>query len=521
MQLDDNLIHQDANGFPSVVKYCTKDGETTVYACNVAKRKKSSKKESVCVVNCVKRMIGLSYKEFMELNDHSVFGNCKVFEKNGIPYFKISPNDTEGKNGVEVASEIFKVIKKVADSRLDCSGKIDCYVTVPANYKENQRDAIIAAAAMADLTVQGIFTEPTAAAMSWCHEESNRKTLKHDTKMLIFDFGGGTLDLSVIRYCKEGDKFDVMTTGGNPRLGGEDVNVLVSNYFTRTYGDKIPKKYREKGKKHPEFLRECEEAKIQLSHKELVEFTIIDENAEDDEGEIKFDITLAALNQEINVHMKDKIKRCILSLLLDQVISNCHLSPSVISHIFMVGGSSQLQGVRDIIRDIFPASTKIHVDDINPVSCVAMGALHQAEGFRNGSGSCKFTECVNFSYGLLSGNKAAILLHKNTAIPSRGPEIRFATCIDFPEYIESKVYQFDKSYIDAIDENGNATARISEGKIVRGYKFKNPFPKPKGKQQFIIQFSIAYGGTLTVVCKDADSSEVLNCTDYTNLVHRE
>ena len=100
MRLDDNLAYQDASGFPSVVKYCTKNGVTTTSACNVAKNKKPSKNESVCVVNCVKRMIGLSYKEFMELDDHSVFGNCEVFEKNGLPYFKISPDDTEGKNGV-------------------------------------------------------------------------------------------------------------------------------------------------------------------------------------------------------------------------------------------------------------------------------------------------------------------------------------------------------------------------------------------------------------------------------------
>ena len=524
LMLTDYRFNQSAINFPSLVKYVTKNGKTTVYACNAAKNRKESSKiksndESVRVVNCVKRMIGLSWKEFEELEDHSIFGNCDVFEKNGLPYFKISPDDNEGKSGVEVASEIFKVIKEVADVRLEYKGDLDCYVTVPANYKENQRDAIIEAAAMAGLTVQAIFTEPTAAAMSWCHEDSNRKRLQKDKKMLVFDFGGGTLDLSVIRY--EGDNiFNVLTTGGNPRLGGEDVNALVSNYITCTYGDKIPSKYRKDGKKYHEFLTKCEEAKIDLSN---VNCSNIDFDDDDDfDDDITLDITLETLNNEINVYMKEKIKNCI-SNLLNQTISGCYLSPSVISHVFMVGGSSQLRGIHQIIKDIFPDSTEIHVNDINPISCVAIGALHQANDLRNGFGSCKFKECINFSYGLMNSNgeDVAILLHKNQSIPHTGPEIGFQTSIDNPEYIESKVYQFDKSYSEANKKGDVIVAPVSEGKLVRNYKFKNPNQKPKGEQRFIIYSSIAYGGTLTIVCKDEKSGEELHSEKYTNLVHRE
>jgi len=176
--------------FPSLVAY--DKGE--VYTCNAAKEGRRDGRYEY-VVSCVKRLIGLSYDEYLHLPDQTVFG-CEV--KKGSdekPCFVVSADGME-KDCIEVASELFNTIKKSA-MRMNNHEEIDeCYVTVPANYKDHQREAIMKAAQRAGLKVMSVVPEPTAAAMSWCFE--NKNSIGIGEKMLVFDFGGGTLDISVI-----------------------------------------------------------------------------------------------------------------------------------------------------------------------------------------------------------------------------------------------------------------------------------------------------------------------------------
>ena len=261
IHLEDSNDSQGFHNFPSVVAYSNE----AVYAGNTAKKfiSKLHRNKKVRVVKFVKRIIGLTYEEYLNLENKDIFG-CEVFERNGKPYFRVYENDEVGKSGEEVASEIFKLIKEAADQRNERS-VTNCYVTVPANYNDRQREAIINAATMAGFQVQGLYHEPTAAAMCSClADSSDLSVMESGHKILVFDFGGGTLDISVIEYKKK-TEFKVLSVGGNVRLGGSDIDTAIANYFIKKYSDIIPASIQPGGKKYGQFLSLCEEAKIGAS----------------------------------------------------------------------------------------------------------------------------------------------------------------------------------------------------------------------------------------------------------------
>ena len=513
---------QHARGFPSVVQYSVDtQGNQVVYTGSIVK-KKLTQGNAPFVVKCVKRIIGLSYEEFEKLDNRDMFG-CEVFEKDGKPYFKTSENDTVGKSGEEVASEIFKAIKVEADKRLDNKKeRLDCYITVPANYKDHQREAIKTAAAMAGFDVVAIFAEPTSAAMSWCCDVDNLAKLKKDDKMLVFDFGGGTLDISVIRY--NGDVFfEVLTTGGNPRLGGEDIDTQIAQSILNDGSINLKKAAHPGGKKYPTFVSMCEEAKISLATTDSTTIYLDDfignDDHDDDDGEYK--LTSERLDSLVKSSLEKKIKDCVNEILKHDVSNgNIRLSTGVIRHIFMVGGSSQLKAVQSIVRSMFALSSQTIHDDVNPETAVAEGAMNLAIKLRGGRPN-DIKECVNYSYGLLSGSdQVAILLHKNSSIPSSGASVCFQTSTDFPELIESEIYQWDENTRSTHGERTEVVPK-SECTRVKKYKFKNPSPKSKGEQRFEITFKIEYGGTLQVICRDMDTQEILNDQSFKGIIHRE
>ena len=140
---------QGFHSFPSVVVYKNEEVHAGYSAKSIIS--KSPQKKKLHFVQFVKRIIGLTYEEFLNLENKDMFG-CEVFERDGKPYFRVHENDEVGKSGEEVASEIFKLIKTVADKRNETS-VTDCYVTVPANYNDRQREAIINAASLAGFQV--------------------------------------------------------------------------------------------------------------------------------------------------------------------------------------------------------------------------------------------------------------------------------------------------------------------------------------------------------------------------------
>ena len=537
---------QGLYSFPSVVAY-TKEA---VYAGCIAKGfiSRSPRNKKMHFVKFVKRIIGLTYEEYLNLENKDVFG-CEVFERDGKPYFRVYENDEVGKSGEEVASEIFKLIKTVADQRNETK-VTDCYVTVPANYNDRQREAIMNAATLAGFQVQGLYHEPTGAAMCWClADSSNLSVMEKTHKILVFDFGGGTLDISVIENISEMN-FSVLSVGGNVRLGGSDIDAAIANYFIKSHPDIFPANIRPGGKKYGKFLSLCEEAKIEASVNGTSSFSIsqliskkkqgmrmslasssstaattendsgtipsasenaMEEEEEEEEDEEKYTLLLTQenLGEIIRSEFKSLINKSI-----DDVIHQSKLECGNFKHVFMVGGSSSLREVKELVKRRFIMATFHNIDAI---FSVAQGATMMAKYSR--FGIPPWREVVNYSYGLLTpNNQIAVMITRGSPIPSTGSSRQYRTTTDHPDIIRSCIYQIDDESLDLNQANRVIPYDPRTCVKIKEYTFRNNNPQPTGEQEFKITFKVESGGTLQVICHDENGMEVIDRQSYNNLL---
>ena len=195
--------------FPSFVDYSDKGVEVGHEA------KLNMGRPGHFVVSCVKRLIGLRYDEYLKMEKKDIFGCEVVRGDDGYPYFVVSEDGSKRVSCIDVACELFKWIKESADKIVERTFS-KAYIGRPANFLDHQVKAIRAAARKAGLNIDKMITEPTAAGLSWCKTAVKGlfPTLKKDTNVLVVDFGGRTLDFSVIRYL------------GNGRFKVEDNRIL-------------------------------------------------------------------------------------------------------------------------------------------------------------------------------------------------------------------------------------------------------------------------------------------------------
>lgn len=482
--------------FPSLVEYL----DNRVLTATPAKKRRYNGKAKFCV-SCVKRLIGLTWEEYELLEKKDIFGVEVVRGSDGYPRFVVSATGRQV-TCTEVASELFRKIKGEADAR-NGAPIGDCYVTVPANYKDNQREAIKDAAREAGLNVKSIIIEPTAAAMSWCFD--HEKELVEGENMLVFDFGGGTLDLSLLKYDGHGS-FSVINTGGDPKMGGNDVDVEIAKEVSRMveYTSKIPFNPLQTGKR-AQFLAACEDIKTQLST-EMLAYIDTGDFTNDIDTTIHF--TRTNLNNIVNNLFMNKINECI-----DRVMNHPDLTCQMVKRVFMVGGSSHLLAVREAVMRRF---TKAEFTEINPETSVAEGALAIAR--MQAEGKSKIHETINFSFGLLVGTDVIMLLNRGTQIPCESEPITFCNGEDYPENIFSTIYQWNGTQSG---QSGRVLKPMSECTQIRKYSFKNDNPLPQGQQVFDIIFRLSFGGTLEVVCIDKNTGRELNRQVYDSLIAPE
>ena len=172
------------------------------------------------VVSAVKRLLGVTYDEYLCFNDYNAFGCTVVRGDDALPYLVIDAQGTR-KSAVEVAGELFKAIKKAADVKMDPVKAEFAYVTVPADYTMKRLQAIKEAAALAGLKITKFIHEPTAAALSWCLP--NEEHIKTGEKFLIYDFGRLELNVSCIE-CTGDYHFTVLGTECDKMLGGDIID---------------------------------------------------------------------------------------------------------------------------------------------------------------------------------------------------------------------------------------------------------------------------------------------------------
>ena len=322
--------------FPSLVEYRGNE----ILTATAAKRRRGRGMAKYCV-SCVGRLLGLTWDEYQLLEKKDVFGVEVVCGSDGYPRFVVSD---EGRQVtcIEVASELFRKFKSDA-SAWNGAPIDDCYVVIPVTYKDAQQIAIKEAARIAGLKVKSFILKPVAVAMSWYSD--HKYELTRNDKVLVFDFGKSSLDLSLLMYDENG-YFLVMDTDGDPNMGGDDVDYEIAKEVCKIVEDMEGIPFNPlKTRRRARFLAVCEEAKKEL-YPQLRTSIDVSEFNPDIDTEIPF--AREQLNDIVNRMFMSKINSCI-----DRMTNKPDRTCEVIKRVFMVGESSCLLAVREAVKKRF------------------------------------------------------------------------------------------------------------------------------------------------------------------------